>query len=58
MAFEYFPEDQLQELCGHAGETEWLEFKHNDADPQAIGEYISALSNSAAYSGQAYAYLI
>ena len=29
-------------------ETEWVEFKLNQSDPQEIGEYISALSNSAA----------
>ena len=29
-------------------ETEWVEFKHNNADPDPIGEYVSALSNAAA----------
>jgi len=28
-------------------ETEWLEFKENRAEPEDIGEYISALSNTA-----------
>ncbi len=28
-------------------ETEWLEFKENNSQPQLIGEYLSALSNSA-----------
>ncbi|OQB55663.1 MAG: Divergent AAA domain protein [Deltaproteobacteria bacterium ADurb.Bin151] len=48
----------LQELCKLPSETEWLEFKHNYADPQEIGEYLSALSNSAALCGKAHAYLV
>jgi ATP-dependent DNA helicase RecG len=39
-------------------ETEWLEFKVNKCDPREIGEYISALSNSAAICGHETAYLI
>lgn len=48
----------LNELRALPKETEWVEFKHNNADPQEIGEYISALSNSAALVGKASAYLI
>ena len=29
-------------------ENEWVEFKVNNSDPQEVGEYISALANSAA----------
>jgi predicted HTH transcriptional regulator len=39
-------------------ETEWLEFKVDDADPQTIGEYISALANSAALHQKESAYLV
>ncbi len=39
-------------------ETEWLEFKHNIADPKGIGERISALSNSAALIGKSQAFII
>ena len=39
-------------------ETEWLEFKVNKAEPEEIGEYISALSNSAILTGKASAYMI
>ncbi len=39
----------LRELCKLSKETEWVEFKHNNADPQRVGEYISALANSAAF---------
>ncbi len=46
------------ELTALPAETGWLEFKHNKAEPRDIGEYISALSNSAALEGRAHAYLI
>lgn len=48
----------VRELCKLPDETEWLEFKHNNADPQSIGEYISALANAAALNGKALAYII
>lgn len=38
----------VRELCLLPNETEWVEFKINDAEPKKVGEYISALSNSAA----------
>jgi ATP-dependent DNA helicase RecG len=47
-----------RELCRLTKETEWLEFKVNDVEPEDIGEYISALSNSAALAGKAFAYLV
>lgn len=46
------------ELCELPKETEWLEFKRNQAEPREIGEYISALANAAALNGKASAYLI
>jgi len=48
----------IRELCKLPRETEWVEFKVNNADPDEIGEYISALSNSAVLSGQSRAFLI
>ena len=48
----------VRELARQPGETEWVEFKSNYYDPQAIGEYISALSNSAALSGKPKGYMI
>lgn len=45
-------------LTGLASETEWVEFKENNADPQEIGEYVSALANSAALLGKPRAYLV
>jgi predicted HTH transcriptional regulator len=48
----------VNELRKLPKETEWVEFKMNDAEPQDIGEYLSALANSAALFGKAFAYLI
>ena len=48
----------VEELRKLPYETEWLEFKHNNSDPDMIGERISALSNSAALEGKSSAYLI
>lgn len=48
----------VRELCKQPAETEWLEFKQNNAEPQEIGEYLSALANSAALCGKAFAYLV
>lgn len=48
----------IKELIKYPYETEWLEFKTNWFDPSGLGEYISALSNSAAYHGRDFAYLI
>jgi len=39
-------------------ETEWLEFKANKYEPQEIGEYASALANSACLAGKPYGYLL
>ncbi len=38
----------IERLRRMPAETEWLEYKSNNTDPQMIGEYISAISNSAA----------
>jgi ATP-dependent DNA helicase RecG len=48
----------LRELVHLPKETEWVEFKHNNDDPLEIGEYISALANSAALYGKKSAYLL
>ena len=39
-------------------ETEWVEFKINKYEPQEIGEYVSALANSAALLGKPFAYMV
>lgn len=48
----------LKELRKYPNETEWIEFKHNKAVPEDIGEYISALSNGAALHGKNSAYMV
>lgn len=48
----------LRELIRLPNETEWVEFKHNNSDPTGIGEYISALANSAALYGKKGAYVV
>jgi len=48
----------LNELRALPEETEWIEFKHNNANPKQIGEYISAIANSATLAGKASGYLV
>lgn len=48
----------VDRLRGLPHETEWLEFKRNNAEPQEIGEYLSALANEAALLNQPRGYLI
>jgi hypothetical protein len=38
----------VNELRKLPSETEWVEFKVNNDDPAMVGEYLSAISNSAA----------
>lgn len=48
----------LLSLLTLSSESEWVEFKEDNANPEEIGEYLSALSNSAALLGREAAYLI
>ncbi len=48
----------VKELCKLPKEVGWVEFKHNNCQPQMIGEDISALANSATLSDKDYAYMI
>jgi predicted HTH transcriptional regulator len=56
------PQDELagiiRELRALPIETEWAEFKENNADPQMIGERISAISNMAALRGKICGYML
>ena len=47
--------DELRKL---PSETEWVEFKRNSEKPEEIGEYLSALANSAALVGKSSAYIV
>lgn len=55
-------EDQLitllETLIDLPKETEWFDFKHNNYNHEEIGEYISALSNSATLHGRDRGYVI
>lgn len=48
----------VTELCKLPNETPWLEFKHNNYNPEMIGKDISALANGAALYEKACAYMI
>jgi len=48
----------IRELATLPQETEWVEFKENNEDPEVIGEYLSALANAAALQGKSHAYLV
>ena len=57
MAIE-ISEALVRSLVALPSETEWIEFKRNIQEPKLIGEYISALSNSAALKGKRHAYMV
>lgn len=46
------------ELCKFDNETPWLEFKHNNYNPEMIGKDISALANGATLHEKTCAYMI
>lgn len=48
----------LSSLLPLPKETEWVEFKHNNDAPEEMGEYISALANTAALLGKDRAYMM
>jgi ATP-dependent DNA helicase RecG len=49
---------KLDEFLKLPAETEWVEFKHNNDNPQMIGEYLSAISNAAALECQPFGYIV
>ena len=55
---EEHPRAVLKTLLHMSGELEWVEFKENNFKPEEIGEYISALSNSAALLDKSSAYMV
>jgi ATP-dependent DNA helicase RecG len=48
----------VQRLVGYPRESEWLEFKMNEFQPENIGKYVSALSNSAILAGEDCGYMV
>jgi len=50
--------DLIHELLALPHETEWVEFKHNNDNPEVIGTNVSALANSAPLCGKTTAYIV
>jgi len=48
----------LKELQGLSKESDIVEFKVNNSNPQEIGEYISALANSACWEDKPFGFLV
>lgn len=48
----------VKELCKLPKEVGWVEFKHNNCEPNMVGEDISALANTATLNDCDYAYMI
>ena len=48
----------LVELLSLPNESEWVEWKHNNDNPEMIAERLSALANSAALHGRDFGYLV
>ena len=48
----------VRALCRPDGESEWVEYKRNHADPAEMGRYISALANAATLNNQPFGYLL
>ena len=48
----------VRKLCERAEECEWVEFKHNNSDPDEVGANISAIANSAALLGVNQGYIV
>lgn len=51
-------EQEINDILRLPVESEWIEFKKNNSDPAEIGEYLSALSNSASCHDKEKGYLI
>ena len=50
--------DLVRRLRALPHETEWVEFKENYKRPDQVGEYLSAMANSAALHGQPHGYVL
>ena len=48
----------VKEFCKLSKEVGWVEFKHNNCEPNMIGEDISALANTDTLNDRNYAYMI
>lgn len=48
----------IHELCSYPRETQWIELKHDNYNPDMIGQDISALANGATLEEKRYAYFL
>jgi S1-C subfamily serine protease len=48
----------IDDLRALSAETAWVEFKHENTDPEGMGKRVSALSNAARIEGQDTAYMV
>jgi len=48
----------IDDLRALPAETSWVEFKHENTDPEGMGKRVSALSNAARAEGQDTAYMV
>lgn len=51
-------DETLNSLLAEGGESEWIEFKENNSDPEKLGQYISSLSNGALLADRPFGYLV
>ena len=51
-------ESIVLKLCAYEDEQEWFEFKENWFQPETLGEYVSAMSNAAAFHYRKQAFFI
>ncbi|KQY39973.1 ATP-binding protein [Rhizobium sp. Root483D2] len=52
------PAKLIRTLISRPRETEWLEFKVGNFNPESVGKYVSGLANSAIFAGENKAYFI
>lgn len=48
----------ILDIVAHDSEEEWFEFKENWYEPAELGQYISSMSNAAAFLGRDFSYFI
>jgi hypothetical protein len=48
----------IDDLRALPAETAWVEFKHENTDPEGMGKRVSALSKAARIEGQDTAYMV
>ncbi len=52
------PHALIQKLCALPSETDWVEFKRNKFEAEAVGKYVSGLANAAMFAGERNAFMV